>query len=59
MLLYGRSQNLLEGLEVMEILVQLRYGDKLLAISSDTRAIEVSITKPIFYDLKGERQRVE
>ena len=36
-----------------------RYGEKLLAVSSDAKAIEVSITKPIFYDLKGEQQRVE
>ena len=36
-----------------------RYGDKLLAVSSDAKTIEVSITKPIFYDLKGEQQRVE
>ena len=33
-----------------------RFGDKLLAISSDAKAIEVTITKPIFYDPQGKRQ---
>lgn len=33
-----------------------RFGDKLLAISSDAEAIEVTITKPIFYDPQGKRQ---
>jgi sarcosine oxidase subunit alpha len=36
-----------------------RYDEKLLAVSSDGNEIEVSVTKPFFYDSKGTRQNVK
>ena len=36
-----------------------RYDEKLLACSSDGDEVEVSVTKPIFYDPKGARQHVK
>ena len=36
-----------------------RYGEKLIAVSSDGNKIEVIITKPVFYDPDGEKQHVK
>ena len=36
-----------------------RYGEKLIAVSSDGNNIEVIITKPVFYDPDGEKQHVK
>ena len=36
-----------------------RYGEKLIAVSSEGNKIEVIITKPVFYDPNGERQHVK